>query len=897
MALDADDIAALSRLLDDALALDISAREAWLAGLPAAQAPHVERLRQMLAQHAEPGTDERLSTLPKFGADEATARAGERVGDYTLLREIGRGGMGSVWLAERTDGVLQRRIALKLPHPGLGTRNFADQLARERNILASLVHPNIARLYDAGVTGEGQPYMALAYVQGQTLIEHCDAKRLGVRERVLLFQQVLGAVQYAHAHLVLHRDIKPSNVLVDEQGQVQLLDFGIAKLLVDGQADATQLTLDGGRMMTPDFASPEQIAGEPLSTASDVYSLGVLLYELLAGMRPYRLQPGSHAGLAHAVMATDPQAPSTVAKDASVASMRGTEVPALARSLRGDLDAIVLKALQKQPALRYATAEALRQELQRHLDGEPVLAQPYNALYRMRKFVGRNRLPTAFAAAAIAALLVGASVATWQAKVATRERDNALRLLSRNEAVSEFLDMFITEAAQSPTPLTASELLARSEVLADSAFRNAPEHQALVLSILGAHNMNSGDLAKAEALMTRARDAAHDSSDVSFKARLDCQRAIIQVIAGHKEARETLLTEAQRKDVDPAVAAECYDGLSLAAQLGLDGPAAAGFSRRALDSFTASGRYSPAIEAEYIGSLAYALHMSGRNAEAEGEFAHAMAIYARLGREGNSHAMTVLSNWATMNGNAGDARAALAHYDEIVTLLAKRGIGDAPPAPGMLAYRARALAVVGRGVAAAEGYARALAAAERVDDPDTVFVCLLGQATLAIEAHQVDAAEALLRRMEGVKASGSFVARGLHFLRARIAQARGRPAEARAEFDATVAVAKTKPNTTVALTRRAEFALTEGRLDDALKDARAARELALALQGGKPYSVHTGMAALVEGRILAAQGDVAAARAAGELARLHLSNTVDAGHAGLVQVQAMLQAPAQEPPR
>ena len=251
--------------------------------------------------------------------------------------------------------------------------------------------------------------------------------------------------------------------------------------------------------------------------------------------------------------------------------------------------------------------------------------------------------------------------------------------------------------------------------------------------------------------------------------------------------------------------------------------------------------------------------------------------------------MTVLSNWATMNGNAGDARAALAHYDEIVTQLAKRGIGDAPPAPEMLAYRARALGVVGRRDEAAEAYGRALAAAERVDDRDSVFICLLGEATLAIEANRVDAAERLLRRMESVKASGSFVARGLHFLRARIAQAQGRPAEARAEYDATVAVAKTKPNTTVALIRRAEFGLTEGRLADALKDARAARELALALQGGKPYSVHTGMASLVEGRILAAQGEVVAARATYELARLHLSNTVDAGHGGLVQVQSLLQ--------
>jgi len=274
MNFDPHDWPVISALLDQALDVPEPQRSAWLENLPEGQRAHRHTLELLLANHAHVQTRDFLHSLPKVGvADEPAPAApcdGERsVGPYRLLRELGRGGMGSVWLAERSDGLLKRQVALKLPHPGIATRAFAERLARERDILASLAHPHIARLYDAGVTAEGQPYIALAYVQGHTLIEHCRSHALGVRERIALFQQVLDAVQYAHAHLVIHRDLKPSNVLVDEQGQVHLLDFGIAKLLVDGQAEATELTLEAGQALTPDYASPEQIAGGAISTPSE----------------------------------------------------------------------------------------------------------------------------------------------------------------------------------------------------------------------------------------------------------------------------------------------------------------------------------------------------------------------------------------------------------------------------------------------------------------------------------------------------------------------------------------------------------------------------------------------------------------------------------------------------
>ena len=266
---------AISALLDDALALPVALRPAWLDAMP--DSTHRATLERLLVNHARLETADFLNTFPRLaladegedaGPQQATA---DNVGPYRLLYELGRGGMGTVWLAERSDGSLKRPVALKLPHQGLATSLFAERLSRERDILASLSHPNIARLYDAGVTAEGQPFLALEYVQGNTLTEHCDAAQLDLGARIVLFHQVLAAVQYAHAHLVIHRDIKASNVLVDEQGQVRLLDFGIAKLMSDGRASETELTHHWGRALTLDFASPEQISGQTLNTSSDNY--------------------------------------------------------------------------------------------------------------------------------------------------------------------------------------------------------------------------------------------------------------------------------------------------------------------------------------------------------------------------------------------------------------------------------------------------------------------------------------------------------------------------------------------------------------------------------------------------------------------------------------------------
>ena len=380
-------------LLDTALELDSVQHRAWLDALPPEQARLSPMLKMLLLAHADVGTGDFMRAPATFALPTEPTPPGlaaqSLVGPYRLLREIGQGGMASVWLADRPDGLLERQVALKLPHVSWGIASFAERMARERKILASLTHPNIARLYDAGIAADGRPFLALEYVDGQPIDAYAAAAELTVRARVELGVQVARAVAYAHAHLVVHRDLKPSNILIDAQGQAHLLDFGIAKL-VDPQFgdvadEGSQLTLATGRALTPDYASPEQIRGDAIGTASDIYSLGVVLFELLAGARPYRLKSGlGAAALAEAIARVE-------APRASVAATDATQK----RQLAGDLDAILAKALAKDPRERYATMDALADDLERHLRGEPVQARPASRWYLAERWVRRHKAESA----------------------------------------------------------------------------------------------------------------------------------------------------------------------------------------------------------------------------------------------------------------------------------------------------------------------------------------------------------------------------------------------------------------------------------------------------------------------------------------------------------------------
>jgi eukaryotic-like serine/threonine-protein kinase len=453
MGLSISQMARMSQLLDEALPLDEAGRRAWLERLSPEHEDLTAALRAALWPSQGQAADvDALSALPRLDSPDKDPAAsglqpGMHVGPYELIRLLGAGGMAEVWLARRADGALKREVALKLP---LRTHLRADlepRFARERDILASLEHPEIARLYDAGIDSQGLPYFAMEYVQGEPLTSWCDGRGLGIAERLGLLLQVLAAVQYAHEKHVIHRDLKPSNILVTAAGQVRLLDFGVAKLLEGDEADHTPLTSVYGRALTPDYASPELLRGERIDERSDLYSLGVLLYELLTGTRPYHLQSAASLGLIdQAIAHIDVKSPS------SQRTQKAGETPSRtqerrARELRGDLDAIALKALAKDPAERYPSAAALAEDLQCYLDGRSIKARPSSPPDRLRKFVLRNKALVAVAASALVVVLASVGYTLYRGsrdQVTVRASALAMPAISnpaRSIAVLPFLDM------------------------------------------------------------------------------------------------------------------------------------------------------------------------------------------------------------------------------------------------------------------------------------------------------------------------------------------------------------------------------------------------------------------------------------------------------------------------
>ncbi|HUD25908.1 MAG TPA: protein kinase [Burkholderiaceae bacterium] len=409
MALTADQVALLKHLLDQALPLDVNGRQRWLRNLSPEHQALAPALREALLSEDTQSGVAVLATAPENdGTDDAVTvpsaglRAGQRIGPYQLVRELGAGGMAVVWLARR-DG---REVALKLPLMSRLRRDLAERFARECEILARLEHPNIARMYEAGISDDGLPYLALEYVEGLPLTTWCDTHQFGVRERLKLFQQVLDAVQYAHERQVVHRDLKPSNLLVTQWGQVRLLDFGVAKMLADGQVVLqTDLTRVYGRMLTPDYASPEQLQNNRIGAASDIYALGVVLYELLVGNRPYRIKVDpSVMPLEQAIRDAQIRKPSTQVQEAAAAA-RATSREKLMRRLRGDLDNIVLKALAKQPEARYSSVASFAADVQRYLNGDPVEARSDRLGPRTDRFLVSHPFATATVVTLIAAAI------------------------------------------------------------------------------------------------------------------------------------------------------------------------------------------------------------------------------------------------------------------------------------------------------------------------------------------------------------------------------------------------------------------------------------------------------------------------------------------------------------
>ena len=504
----------LAGLFDELIELQEGERAGRLAALAAEEPALAAELACMLEGDAADGILDHTLPQPVPESVPTIDRSGERVGPYRLLRLVGRGGMGEVYLAERADGDFRQRVALKLIKRGMDSEALLRRFARERRILAQLEHPHIARLLDGGVAADGTSFLAMEFVDGAGIAEHAQRENLGTRARVELLLQAADAVAHAQSRLVVHRDLKPSNILVGSDGRVRVLDFGIATLLDESEE---KLTGTGAQIMSPAYAAPEQVRGEAVTTATDVYALGGVLFELLTGREPHPQRGASPAAWLAALERESAERPSTVVRRTTGSvSLHGETAPErVARELRGDLDTIVLAALHADPARRYAGAAQLAQDLRRWLDGRPIAARPDTAGYRLRKFVARHRLGVGSASAVLLALVAGLGLALWQANVAREhasradaEAARAQEQAARAESVKQFLSSIFLQVDPLKRDAQGERTLAQAfdEALAriDTEFADDPVTRIDLLDDFGEIRAGQGDFAASQDLFERA---------------------------------------------------------------------------------------------------------------------------------------------------------------------------------------------------------------------------------------------------------------------------------------------------------------------------------------------------------------------------------------------------------
>jgi len=860
---------------------------------------------------------------------ESGALVGRRLGAWRLVKRIAQGGMGAVYLGERCDGQFEQRAAVKLLNPALLSPEALARFNSERQILARLSHPSIARLYDGGTTDEGVPYLVMEYIEGLPIDTFCTERRLGTQARLELFNKVCAAVDYAHRNLVVHRDIKPSNILVDAQGEPKLLDFGVAKLIDrEHLANAAAVTLADLRMLTPKYASPEQLKGETITTATDVYSLGVLLYELLSGRFPYADETGSAQALQQAILSTDPQRPSTAASRPDSRRRAPELTPErLRRELAGDLDNIVLMALRKEPDRRYGSAAQLAQDIDHHLHDLPVNARAATFGYRARKFVVRNR--AIVAATGIALLTVASTVAayTWRLE---RERDRAELAAAKSQQVTQFLVRLFEESNPWKAPgstLTAADLLQQG--LRDiDRLDDQPTLQAELLRVMGSSYTYIGETDIAIRLFQRALalyrgDPATDPLTLTA-ALMELSEALRlngDLEPAEQALRDVLIIRRRVLGEQHAGVASALDRLGNVLHDRDRGAAAVEVLRRALAMKEALGEAQDADAADILNNLAISLDNDGRFEEAAATHRRAIAlnreligpqhpdlatgiynlglVLTRLGRyeeaERNHREALVMrrailgdGHWmvALSESSLAMIQARLGHFDEAVAL-AEHALAVCRETFGerhlQFSSRARHLSVVRFDLGDYRGAERAAReAVAAFSDRRSEYAAMLAwaEAHLALallHQNRVKEARAALQPAfdlhDGVNIRVELL---LQLVMAQVLTAERAFPEAERLFLETLAVLErvdgaTNEQLSEPYLGMAKHYLQAGRPQQAVVHARRAFELSRAALG--EHNWRTGEAAGVLAEALAAVGNSAEAKPLFELSRVALLNT------------------------
>ena len=805
-------------LFEKALAIAPEQRAAFLETM-AAQDPmlHAEVVSLLDAHEDASIFFDRLSdkfVSPIFSHLDVASSTPSRAGPYRIEHELGQGGMSTVYLARRDDGQFEQHVALKVVRSGLDEAVLLDRFRSEQQILASLNHPNVARLFDGGVMPDGRPYLVMEYVEGEPIDRYCDARTLALKDRLHLFQAIVETVQYAHRNLVVHRDLKPSNILVTNDGQVKLLDFGIAKILDDDETMAASVTQTGLRLMTPEYAAPEQIKGDRVTTATDVYQLGVLLYHLLTGHRPYRLGHSSTFEIERAVCEKEPTRPSTVVGQVeelslgtatvritpeAVSQTRATELRTLQRTLSGDLDAILLKALRKEPERRYATAEAFAEDIRRYLGGRPVKARRGTWRYRTHKYIRRNVWGVA-AIVVIAALSMGYAATFWmQAAQVAEERDRAQIEARKAEEMADFLmnlfEVSNPNEARGDT-ITAREMLDKGARRIRQELGNQPGVQALMMATigqvyekLGLYNEALPLLDSSLALRRRVFTPPHPDIAEGLYALAE-----VRTSTGHFEQADSLIREAiamwqhlpsageplteslvflallQKIQGDYAAADSLYqEALTLQREVFGDEHKDIAVTLNNLATLRAEqGRYAAAdsfyqqalvmqrtllgsVHSDYaatLNNLAGLRETQGVYPEADSLYSAALAIYLHLMGEEHPTVATAYNNLGWFHHQQG-------HYDTAEDLLRKaltikrKLIGAEHPSMAIAYYNLASLLHDKGEYAAAESlYRQTLAIDRKVygDEHQEIVTDLTKLATLLHDKGDLDEAERLYRQ-------------------------------------------------------------------------------------------------------------------------------------------------------
>lgn len=891
----------VQRLFEAALDLPGSNRAAFVKSQTSDPAVRQEVLSLLLHDRlAEPLFAGAIGSEASSLVSSFDLQEGLTVGQYRIVSLLGRGGMGAVYLAERADGYFEQRVALKVIQSSSPATVLLDRFQQERRILARLSHPNIASLLDGGQTPAGFHYFVMEYVAGETIDVFCDRLHLSVRGRLELFLKVCDAVQFAHQNLVVHRDLKPANILVDQAGEPKLLDFGIAKLLDEEHTGMRpSLTLEAGAALTPDYAAPEQVTGGAVTTATDVYALGLLLFVLLTGRHPAGPGPHAWAAMFRFIVEKEPPRPSSVAASGK-----------LRKAMSGDLDTIVAKALKKDPQARYESVAALGEDVSRHLRNQPILARPESLGYRASKFVLRNRAATALGTVALIAAIAGVAGTLSQARAARAERDFALRQVSRANAINDLNSFVLSDAAPSGKPFTVNELLQRAESIVEHEHGRDDANRVELLISIGRQYQLQDEDAQARRVLEQAYQLSRPLSEASVRARASCALARTLAPLGELPRAEALIQEGLR---DLPAGTQLDFGRAFCLSLGSGVADEAGAGQQAIDRAAAALRLvkqstftSEQEELDGLMQLAEAHRFAGQQREAVAIFAQAAERITLLGRDKTQRAGTLFNNWALALYQLGHPLEAQKIFRRAIDV-SRDGQGEQTVSPMLLINYARTLSDLGQQKEAADYAERGYAKAKQAGDEVVVNQSLLLRGVIYRAQGDVSRAKQMLEEVEprlrqalppghaafaSITSERALNARAANDLRTALDLSNEAVAMLEASLKNGGQGAELLPTL---LIRRADLELQLGRPLDAENDAGRGLHLLLQADPAGTFSSRIGRAYFVVARALDAQGKREEARNAARSAAEHYQNALGPDHADTRAAQQLAGLGAHTP--